>query len=84
MERKKTIGDPASPGQISPGGPGGRGGGGQFNLPKETARPVYEIWSRRLKKKVGEVTSREGATRAVDRRDIEYGGADHYFKRPGD
>jgi len=50
----------------------------------DTPLPVYEIWSRSQNKKVGEVTTREGATRAVDRRDIAHGGYDHYFKRPGD
>jgi hypothetical protein len=50
----------------------------------QTPVPVYEIWSRRLGKKVGEVTTREGATRAVDRRDSQYGASDHYFKRAGE
>jgi hypothetical protein len=45
--------------------------------------PVYEIWSRRLGKKVGEVGTREGATRSVDRRDNDYGSADHYWKKVG-
>jgi hypothetical protein len=50
----------------------------------EKPLPVYEIWSRRLNKKVGEVTTREGATRSVDRRDIDYGGNDHYWKLAGE
>ena len=66
---------------------------GQFNLPKpdrksmvrkvsdEPAVPVYEIWSRSQGKPVATVTTREGATRAVDRRDIAYGANDHYWKR---
>lgn len=54
----------------------------QFTLPK--AAPQYEIWSRRLGKKVGTATSLNSARRVVDRRDNEYGAYDHYHKKIGD
>jgi hypothetical protein len=81
-KKEPIIGAPEEAGPIS-GGFGGRGAStSPFKLQPQ-GRPVYEIWSRSQGKKVGEVTTREGATRAVDQRDIQYGANDHYWKKAG-
>jgi hypothetical protein len=41
---------------------------------------VYEVISRRQSKVVAVCSTRKGARRSADRRDLEYGAYDHYVR----
>ena len=58
-QKQRPIGDPMTTGPISGGGPGGRGGGGQYSLPNTKVRLNQLIYDRRLSQKAGFDTKAE-------------------------